>query len=232
MTEQIPDEVTRFRQEYRSLEIAPGYNGWGHLLFTSGLSLLIVAVCIGQLSDVRSLEWLTIPVAFAYANLSEYWGHRGPMHRPFKGLRMIYRRHAGQHHLFFTDQAMAFESSRDFSAVLFPPGLVLFFFGLFGLPVWALMVWLFSANVAWLFVATAVGYFLNYEWLHFAYHCRQDSWVFSIPGLRGLRHLHLKHHDQGLMTRYNFNISYPIADLLFGTFYRGSKDESQERQIG
>ena len=216
----IPTEVAGFREDYRSSEIAPNYNGWVHFLFTSVFSLAIVALCIGQLNDVQTMEWLVIPIAFIYSNLSEYWGHRGPMHRPYRGIRMIYQRHAKQHHRFFTDQAMAFGGSRDFKAVLFPPGLVLFFFGLFGLPVWTLMLWVFSANVAWLFVATAVAYFLNYEWLHFAYHCREDSWVMAIPGFRALRSLHLSHHDPRLMTHNNFNISYPLGDLLFATLYR------------
>ncbi len=39
-----------------------------------------------------------------------------------------------------------------------------------------------------------------------------------------LRHHHTVHHDPRLMNRYNFNITYPIFDWLFGTWYRGSAD--------
>ena len=38
------------------------------------------------------------------------------------------------------------------------------------------LILLFSANVGWLFVATGVGYFLAYEWLHFCYHLDPGSW--------------------------------------------------------
>ena len=155
-----------------------------------------------------------------YANLAEYLGHRGPMHRPVRGLKLLYERHAKQHHRFFTDQAMAFDSSRDFKAVLFPPLMIVFFIGGFGLPLWILLYFAASANVAWLALATAVAYFLNYEWLHFAYHCDPESRIGRIPGLAALRRLHLQHHDPRLMTRYNFNITYPVGDWLFRTLHR------------
>jgi sterol desaturase/sphingolipid hydroxylase (fatty acid hydroxylase superfamily) len=115
---------------------------------------------------------------------------------------------------------MRFDSSRDFKAVLFPPVMILFFLGGFGLPMWILLYFLATPNVAWLAVATAVAYFLNYEWLHWAYHCDPDSRVGRLPGVQLLRKLHRDHHNQALMTRYNFNITYPIGDWLFGTRYK------------
>jgi len=30
----------------------------------------------------------------------------------------------------------------------------------------------------------------------------------------------MHHHNSSLMTRYNFNITYPLCDHLFGTVYR------------
>ena len=48
---------------------------------------------------------------------------------------------------------MPIDDSRDLRAVLFPPLLVIFFFGVFGTPVWFALSALFSTNVAWLFVA-------------------------------------------------------------------------------
>ncbi|MDH4014220.1 MAG: fatty acid hydroxylase family protein, partial [Chromatiales bacterium] len=52
------------------------------------------------------------------------------------------------------------------------------------------------------------------------YHTAPDSWVSRLPGMQVLRQLHTRHHDPALMQRYNFNISYPICDALFGTLYR------------
>jgi hypothetical protein len=170
-----------------------------------------------QLRNVTPLEWLTVPLAFLYSNLSEYLGHRFPMHHRYPGLGLVFRRHTLQHHRFFTDEAMPFETPRDLRAVLFPPLLVAFFFGAFGVPAWFLLAALASTNVAWLFIAVGIGYFLNYEVLHFAYHARDGSWLAQSGLVMRLKRLHQAHHDPALMTRRNFNITYPICDWLFGT---------------
>ncbi len=219
-TSALPERIRRYREQYRDRRIPAYYSGLFHLGFTTVASIAVVVFSILQLDAVTALEWLTIPATFLYANLAEYLGHRGPMHHPAGFLRLIYERHTLQHHRFFTDAAMQFDSSRDFHAVLFPPVLMVFFITAFALPVWALLVWLFSANVAYLFVATAIAYFLNYELLHFAYHTAPDSWPSRLPGMAALRQLHTRHHDPALMQSYNFNITYPICDALFGTLFR------------
>lgn len=217
----IPESVQRFRERYRAEEIPAGYRGWLHALFTFGGGSVVLLACIWQVRDVQPLEWLTVPAAFLYANLAEYLGHRFPMHHPWRGLGLIYRRHAGQHHCFFTHEAMPFDSQRDFRATLFPPLLVIFFFGGFGIPMWFLLHWLAGANVAWLAIATGIAYYLNYEILHFSYHAREGSWLAENALVRKLKPLHQRHHDQALMTQGNFNITWPICDWLFGTLLRG-----------
>ena len=216
----LPEATHRFREQYRAEEIPRGYRGELHLLFTFGVGTLAFLACLWQLEAVRPLEWLTVPLTFLYANFAEYFGHRFPMHRPVRGLGLVYKRHAGQHHRFFSDRAMPYESVRDLRAVLFPPVLVIFFFGAFGTPVWLLLAWTLSANVAWLFVATALAYFLNYEILHTAYHVPEGHWLGRVPGVQRLKWLHQAHHDTTRMTRINFNISYPLGDWLFGTMER------------
>jgi hypothetical protein len=213
----LPEPVRRFRADYRATEIPAGYRGGVHLLFTFGVGTAVLVACLLQLHDVRPLEWLTLPAALLYANAAEYFGHRFPMHRPFRGLGLVYRRHAGQHHRFFTDAAMPVESWRDFRALLFPPILVIFFFGLFGVPVWFVLAWTLSANVAWLFIAAGLAYFLNYELLHMAYHLPEANPLARNPLIRRLRWLHQTHHDQASMAHWNFNITYPVCDWLFGT---------------
>jgi len=216
--------VAEFRAAYRRNEIGARYSGWLHFAFTSTVCLVTIGISVARLEAVAPLEWLTVPVVFLYANLVEYLGHRGPMHHPVRGLRLLYTRHTRQHHRFFTDREMAFDDSRDFRAVLFPPVMILFFIGGFGVPMWLLLYWLASANVAWLALATGVAYYLNYEWLHFAYHCEPRSLIGRLPGLGTLRRLHLQHHDPRLMMRHNFNITYPVGDWLFGTLYRPQRE--------
>ncbi|MFC1689493.1 fatty acid hydroxylase family protein [Pseudomonadota bacterium] len=213
------EAVERYREQFRREEIGKAYRGGVHLAFTSLVSLAVLALCIASLDQVKPLEWLTLPAVFIYANLVEYLGHRYPMHHPVRGLKILFFRHTKQHHRFFTHKEMTFADSRDYKAVLFPPEMIVFFLGGFGVPMWLILYYTVSANVAWLAVAMALGYFLNYEWLHFAYHCDPGSRIGRIPGLQTLRNLHLHHHDPRLMTHFNFNITYPIADWIFRTLY-------------
>ena len=213
-----PVEIAR--SSFREKRIGPRYSGPLHLATTVSVSLLVAIVCALQLDSVKPLEWLTVPLTFLYANLSEYLGHRGPMHHKTRFLGAVFRRHSIEHHSFFTDKAPTFDSTRDYKAVLFPPVLLIFFIVGFAIPVGALLYWLFSANVGFLFILTAVLYFLNYELLHFAYHADPESWIGRLPFMSRLRRHHLVHHNRELMTRYNFNIAYPICDRLFGTLYR------------
>lgn len=216
----LPEAIGRFRDQYRYGEIPARYQGGRHLAVTFGLGGIALLACLAQLDQVRPLEWLALPFALVYANLAEYVGHRYPMHRPLPGLSLLYKRHAGQHHRFFNHQAMAIDNPRDLRAVLFPPLLVIFFFGLFGVPIWLLLARLLSANVAWLFVSTGLAYFLNYEILHLAYHLPEQHWLARRRLVRRLRWLHRIHHDPRRMALCNFNITYPFGDWLFGSLRR------------
>lgn len=216
----IPESVRRARAAFRDRRISSRYSGPAHLATTIVLSLAVVAWSGVLLENVSPREWLTVPLTFLYANLSEYLGHRGPMHHRTRLLGKVFERHALEHHSFFTDEAATFETSRDYKAVLFPPLLVAFFIGCFALPVGALLYVLASPNVGLLFVLTAVLYFLNYELLHFAYHSNPHSWLGRLPFVSSLRQHHITHHNRRLMMHYNFNITYPLCDYLFGTRFR------------
>jgi hypothetical protein len=217
--------VDAFRAEYRRDHVPPQYRGALHLLFTFGVGGAALAICISRLVDVQPLEWLTVPLTFLYTNLAEYWGHRGPMHHTTRGLGLVYERHTRQHHRFFTHVAMPVDSLRDLRAVLFPPILMTFFLATFALPVALLLARFTSGNVGWLFAATSLAYFLNYEVLHLVYHLPDRYAVARWPFVGRLRRLHQAHHDPRLMAQFNFNITYPIGDRLFGTRYRGPGDQ-------
>jgi hypothetical protein len=213
----IPERIRQFRDQYRAEEIGPRYSGLGHFLFTSSVCLGIIALAAAGVHHPTPLEWLTIPISFLFANLGEYFGHRYPMHHRTRGLGVIFKRHTLQHHHFFTDEAMSYDGWRDVKMVLFPPYLILFFFGGMGLPI-GLALWAVATeNVARLFVATIIGYFLTYEWLHFSYHLNPDSWIGRRAIIRVLRRHHTAHHDLAKMGDWNFNITFPICDAIFGT---------------
>ena len=215
-----PAASVAYRVEYRREHIPAHYKGWLHLIFTFGVGSCVLAWCVLQLREVTSREWLTLPLAALYVNLAEYWGHRGPMHHLTRGLRLVYERHTRQHHRFFTADAMPIDGLRDLRAVLFPPVLMMFFVTAFALPAGVFLAWIATPNVAWLFVATSMAYFLNYEFLHLAYHLPQMHPVARLPLIGRLKRLHQTHHDPRLMASCNFNISYPLGDWMFGTLHR------------
>lgn len=226
----VPAATAQYRTEYRQLHIGPRYSGWGHFSFTSIGSLAVIAFAISRLRHVHPIELLVLPLGFLVANAAEYFGHKGPMHRPRPLLGIIHRRHGIEHHHFFTHDAMAYESSRDFKMVLFPPVMLLFFLGGIATPIALVLFAAASANAGWLFVAVGMSYFLTYEWLHFAYHFPEDTWIGRLKVVQILRRHHMAHHDLALMGRWNFNITFPICDWLFHTTY-GSRPEAEDSGV-
>jgi hypothetical protein len=192
-------------------EVGPRYSGALHFAFTNCVGIATIIAAALQLDHPR-WSLLVVPLTFAYANLIEYFGHKGPMHNPVRLLRLVYQRHTLLHHAFFTEEAMEVASTRDFKMVLFPPVLIVFFFGLFAVPVALLLRALFGTNAAALFVITAMSYFLLYEWLHLAYHLGD-----RLPLTRALRRHHAAHHNPRAMSSHNFNITFPICDAIFRT---------------
>jgi hypothetical protein len=211
---------TEFREHYRREHVPPRYRAGRHLAFTFGIGGAVMVWAALQARAVAPLEWLTVPVTFLYANLAEYWGHRGPMHHLRRGLRLVYERHTRQHHRFFTDDNMDLDGLRDLRAVLFPPVLMSFFVTAFMLPAALLLAWIATPNVAWLFVATSLAYFLNYEFLHMAYHLPAHHPIARLGLVRRLEALHRTHHDPRVMASRNFNITYPVCDWLFRTLQK------------
>lgn len=211
----------RYRARFRAEKIGPRYRGWLHFSFTSAASLAIIAFALSRTEAVTAAQWLAVPLSFVIANAAEYFGHRGPMHHLRRRAEVLFARHTREHHRFFTAAAMSCESPRDFKIMLFPPEMLLFFLGLIAAPIGALLFVIADPNVAWLFVATAMAYFLTYEWLHFCYHLPPESAIGSIGLVKVLRRHHAAHHDPALMARWNFNITFPIFDRVMGTTYRG-----------
>ena len=222
--EVVPEAVAAYRRKYRDEQIGPRYSGVAHLLTTSIAALGGVLACALAVRSARPVEWLTVPLAFLFANLVEYGAHRGPMHHRLPIdlfiTSLLYQRHALAHHRYYTDESMAAESHRDYKMVLFPPQVVFFFIGLVALPTFFVLRAAVTPNVGYLFSATALGYFVSYEWLHLAYHLPRGSRIGRLAVIAALRRHHAAHHDPRKMQRWNFNITFPIADALFGTTFR------------
>lgn len=184
----------------------------------AGLGIMLAAAW--QLEDVLLLEWLAVPFAFLFSNFVEYMVHRGPLHHKQEPLEILFKRHTILHHDYFRHTDMAYTRRQELVAILFPYwaiGLVL----IAALVPYSLLLMISTPNVAHLFVITAIGYYLLYEWLHLIYHMPESSWIARIGFMRRLRQHHRIHHHVKLMQHYNFNITFPIFDTIFRTTYTG-----------
>jgi len=224
----IPADIAEFRETFRNKRIPRRYSGALHLALTVGASTIVVLYCLLHLREIQTMEWLTIPITFLYANITEYITHRVPMHHPIPGLRKVFAGHTMEHHHFFTDESMELEGIRDLAIILFPPLMLAIFVGIFAFPVAFLVGSIISSNAGYLFLAVAMGYYANYELFHLAYHMPGNSRVGRMPFMERLRLHHKRHHDLRLMSRFCFNITYPICDLIFGTMAPKTAPKTKE----
>jgi hypothetical protein len=204
-----------FRAEYRE-RISPWYSGLAHVLviaFIGGLTIWYAAI---HVRNPTWAEWLVVPAAFFGCNLFEWALHRFLLHRPVPGFMGIYKRHTLAHHQFFTDHEVSFDDARDFRITFFPPYAFTTFICMSAAGALVLsLIW--SANAGWLLVCTTAGVYLNYEFFHWGCHVKDDRIVRHIPFMNTIRRHHVAHHNQAIMMGTNMNLTYPIADWLFGT---------------
>jgi hypothetical protein len=211
----MPKRQEAFRADYRT-RISPWYSGWGHVFMIYAIGLAGIWYFASQMHDVRWWEWLVIPVAFAISNVFEWWIHRYVMHRPVKGFMGIYKRHTLAHHQVFTDREPSFDGSRDFRITFFPPYALAAFMAGSIVPAWILGR-LGAPNAGWLLLITNTALYLNYELFHYCCHVKDDRLVRYIPLVNSIRRHHIAHHNTAIMMERNFNLTYPIADAIFGT---------------
>ncbi len=213
----IPPAVRQFRAQYRANRVPWFYFGEIHLLFTAAVLLGTIGWHLSRVSAPGWLDFLVLAATLLMGNGAEYFIHRYPLHQVYPLFKPLYKIHSLEHHRFYVYEAMEFESFKDFMMVLFPP--------------WApVLTALFtSAAGAWLiapFLGSGAGHFFAaggtgtlalYEILHGLAHCSDDGWAGKLPLVQGIRNHHRLHHDPRLMSRYNFNITFPVFDFLLGT---------------
>jgi hypothetical protein len=229
MATPLPPKTAAFRAGYRADVLPPRYCGAAHvaLVLVAAGGGIAAAIALAATHGVRWADAWIVPLTVVIANVVEYLAHRGPMHHRTRVLAALHTRHSGRHHRFFVAEAMPFEGMCDLHAVLFPP-VLLVFFGAIACGLGALVALVAPAGVAALFVATALGYYLLYEVLHFFYHVPAHWPVARLPGVRWLAHLHRVHHDPRRMQDANFNLVFPLCDRLAGTLDTGAADAPEQ----
>jgi hypothetical protein len=213
MTERQAD----FRREYRS-RIAGWYNGYFHVLVIYAMGGTALYYYIQHIHAVQWWEWLSIPVFFLLCNIFEWAVHRYVMHRPIniRGLKAVYNRHTLNHHQFFTDSEMRFRDHADWRVTVFPP-FALVTFTMMSAPPALILGLLITPNLGWLLICTTTGMYLIYEFMHFCCHVDENWFVRNCPCVNTLRRHHFAHHNSRLMMERNMNLTFPIADWMFGT---------------
>jgi hypothetical protein len=211
----MPDRQEAFRADYRA-HIAPGYSGAIHVAVICAIGIGTLWYLIRRIENPTILDWMVVPATFVATNIFEWWIHRFVMHRPVKGFMGIYRRHTLAHHQFFTQLEPTIGDTRDFRITFFPPYALVTFIAISTVPAVILGI-LVSRNAGLLLMCTTVGVYLNYEFFHWCCHVKNDRLIQRIPLVNTIRRHHIAHHDPAIMMEMNMNLTYPIADWLFGT---------------
>ena len=213
----MSERQAAFRREYRS-RIAGWYNGYVHILVIYAIGAMALYIYASHIAGVAWWEWQIVPTVFLACNIFEWFLHKYVMHRPInvRGLKAIYERHTLNHHQFFTDGEMRFRDQRDWRVTVFPP-YALVVFTLMSIPPAAVLHYVISPNVGWLFICTTTSMYLVYEFMHFCCHVDENAFVRWCPFVNTLRRHHTAHHNSRLMMERNMNLTFPIADWIFGT---------------
>jgi hypothetical protein len=211
------DEKQRlFRSQYQAAT-SPYYNGVLHGLFVFGLGIALIVAAFNQV-QAASWAWLGVPATLLFANLNEWYVHKNRLHKRGKNRlsQLIWHRHTKEHHHYFTHEEMRVASTREYRIVFFPA------YAFVLIAIQSILLGLVCAlvagpNLGYIVFATAIAFYLLYEAMHFLCHVDENSVVRHLPLVNTMRRNHMVHHTQALMTDYNMNLTFPLADWLLGT---------------
>lgn len=223
----IADSVHERQRRAITALIPPWYNPWVHLAIPTAIGLSIVIGASSQIHALRLVELLAIPASLLLAFFFEWNAHKYVLHRRTPLVGVIYERHELQHHIIYTDQDMAMRDRREFWLILVPAYAICLIF-VTACPLAFALFKLLSLNVALLFLATSMVFFVSYEWMHLAYHLPPSSAVGRWRVIAALREHHRLHHDPRLMQRWNFNVTVPVFDWIYRTNWSPSREAEVE----
>lgn len=193
-------------------EIPDSYNMYVHLAVPS---LIVLAVLVCSILFMGHFSFVTAGITLFLLLGFEWMVHKYVLHHAQPGLKPIYKQHT-LHHIIFTNTDMQIRSGRELNLVLMPAYAVVLVFLLLMPITWAVWV-LVSSSVALSMLATAMVFFLFYEWMHLAYHLPDSHWLLRSKLMCYLKKQHQTHHDIRLMTKWNFNVTFPLFDWILST---------------
>ncbi len=217
----MPSFVTSALEQRRAqlaATIEDAYSPARHVALIVAVSSASVVLAALGLHHLMWGELAVAPVAFLVSNFGEWALHRYVLHEPTK-LRVTYERHALIHHVMYTHDAFEIRSPRELRYVLMP------WFSLLAMlaaiaPIVAALALTWSGNAARIYVLETVAYYVVYEVLHTLYHLPTAAPVARWAPVQWLRRQHRVHHEPSLMRACNFNVTFPVADTVLGTWRR------------
>jgi hypothetical protein len=211
------EKVERFRAKFRE-EKPKWFSATLHYLF-NGVTLISLSIYLFfQITDLRAIELIVIPVMMLLGNLSVYLIHRYPLHKKYKYIKKeTYQQHTLWHHRFYTNANYQVEKKADIHALFFPPKVIIFFTFLFIPGMFFLLELFLTNNLVFLTLSMSSIYFILYEIVHFTSHLPEKHWLLKIGHLKAMRQHHLIHHNPRFMNQCNFNIVFPLSDYIFRT---------------
>jgi hypothetical protein len=230
-------EVIRRRQRRRAAterlkaRVPSWYSPLVHVLGNVVLTAAAVSIFASQLGhgETRWWAWLAFPIALMVGNVIEYSIHRYPMHKRTRWLGRFFKGHTLIHHRVFDQHDFDIKAGRDVYFVLTTVHTTVVSIAFMAVFYVALRL-LVGADVAGVaFIGFAV-YALSVELMHLLLHVPErwfTRWPLRSKLLLYLREHHRIHHDPKLMTKYNFNLAFPLTDFFVGSRYLGG-DESAE----
>jgi hypothetical protein len=210
------DNAQAFRTRYRAA-IHALYNPWLHAAFVLLYGVTCLVLLASTLQDVPAWQWLLVPLTLVFFSWGEYQVHKRLGHHKTHFGQLFYKRHTGDHHSFFVEGLMRYETPRDWRVILFPAWLIV----LYSLPLLAVW-WLLAqvdGNLAALFAGSMLLGYLSYEVVHACEHLPAEHPLSRLPWIRQMRRLHALHHRRDLMHSRNFGIVHPLMDWLYGTLH-------------
>ncbi|MGH1346709.1 MAG: hypothetical protein ACRBN8_34400 [Nannocystales bacterium] len=208
---------------FRDRNLHDGYTFRGHVVRTLSVAVTAMTAGVWLAWGAAWVYWTALPAFWVIANLFEWATHRFPMHRPLFP-RMMYRNHTLVHHRAFAgDDAQEIRSTTDLCLVMMPWYTILLLF-VMASPVALVAAVVGGRALAGVFLVAAISYFLLYETIHTLHHLRSEQLetigVARWRWLTSLRRHHHFHHRLEEMAHTNFNVTAPLADRLFGTYFK------------
>ena len=206
------------RREALTAKIEADYSPARHVSTLLVAATIALSLAVAGIQHATLTEWGVVPGTFLLANFAEWLLHLRVLHEP-RWPRVAYERHAKTHHVLYTNESFSIRSPRELRFVLMP------WYGLIAMlisvgPVALALGFAWSVNAALFFVAVSVAYYLTYETLHALYHLPPGTPIARSRAVQVLAKLHRAHHQPELMHKCNFNVTFPIADAVLGTWRR------------